>query len=106
MMAETVTVTPTGGDRYNSDGDPIAPGEPVTLVPIEVAPGNSLLTYGIGGDLDDVQFTVYLELGSPIANNDIIEVRGRECRARVALWDSSGYGGLAVLARSTTGATR
>lgn len=103
-MTETVTVTPSGGDSYDSDGNPIAGGDPIALEALEIAPGNSLLSFGIGGDLDDVAFTVYLELGTPIVDDDTIEVRGKQCRARVGLWDSTGLGGLAVLARSVTGA--
>lgn len=102
-MAETITVTPQSG--YDSDGNPLPAGDPVTLTTLGIAPGNTVLTYGIGGDLDDVQFTVYLELGSAIADDDQITVRGKDCRARVQEWRSpwTNRGGLAVLARSTTG---
>jgi hypothetical protein len=102
-MSEVVVLTPSNQDRYDSDGNPVAGGDPVTLHPLEIAPGNTLLTYGIGGDLDDVAFTVFFELGTPIVDDDELEVRGKHCRARVGLWDSTGLGGLAVLARSTTG---
>lgn len=104
-MAETVTVTPSGGDRYDSDGNPLPGGSPVTLPTLGIAPGNSELRYGVGGDLDDVQFTVYMELGSPVADDDEITVRGKQCRARVQEWRSprTNRGGLVILARSTTG---
>jgi hypothetical protein len=102
-MIETVTVTPNNG--LDGDGNPVAAGAPVTVSTLAVAPGNTVLQYGIGGDLDDVVFTVYLELGSAVADDDVITVRGKQCRARVQEWISpwTGRGGLAVLARSTTG---
>jgi len=103
-MAETVTVSPAAGgfDRY---GNPITPGTPVVLPTLAVAPGNTQLQAGEGGDLDDVQFTVYLDLDSPIQDDDAITVRGKQCLARVQEWRSpwTGRGGLVVFARSTTG---
>ncbi|WP_234785807.1 hypothetical protein [Mycolicibacterium elephantis] len=113
---ETVTVTPTSG--LDSNGDPVAPGSPVTLTPLEIAPGNTVLQYGIGGDLDDVEFTVYFpprvrtgvntyaETATVVADDYGINVRGRDCRARVAVWRSQrggARGGVAVLCRSATG---
>lgn len=113
-MTETVTVTPAGG--IDSNGDPQATGTPITLTPLEVAPGNLLLRYGAGGDLTDVEFTVYLplrilidgtwtEMDTLIATGDQIEVRGRRCIAFVQVWKSQrgNRGGVAVLARSKTG---
>lgn len=104
-MTETVTLKPSQTSRYDSNGNPILPGPGQPIQALEVEPGNGLLAFGIGGDLDDVAFTVYCELGTPIHDDDELEVRGRHCRARVALWDSGGQGGLAVLARSVTGAS-
>lgn len=103
-MIETVTVTPTGGG-LDSDGNPTTTGSPVVLPTIAVAPGNTLLSLGIGGDLDDVEFTVYMSLGSAVSDDDQITVRGKACRARVQEWRSprTNRGGLAVLARSVTG---
>jgi len=102
-VTETVTVTPQSG--YDTDGNPVGGGSPVEVSTLGIAPGNSELRYGTGGDLDDVQFTVYLELGSPITDDDQITVRGKKCRARVQEWRSprTNRGGLVVLARSTTG---
>lgn len=103
-MTETVLLRTSKRDRYDSDGNPVLPGPPAPIEAIEVEPGNGLLAYGVGTDLDDVAFTVYCELGTPIVDDDELEVRGRQCMARVATWDSGGQGGLAVLARSVTGA--
>ena len=114
-MSEVVTVIPTSGnDAY---GDPVAQGTPVTLVPLEVAPGNTAIKYGMGGDLTDVEFTVYLplrtrilanyyETGEFVKDGDEIVVRGRKCVAMVQIWRSqrsTGRGGLVVLARSKSG---
>ena len=104
-MTETVVLRHSADQEWDSDGNPVAPGDPVPLQAIEVAPGNELLTYGIGADLSDVAYTVYFELGTQVADDDELEVRGDHCLAKVALWDSSGLGGLAVLARATTGAS-
>lgn len=113
-MTEVVTVTPAGG--IDSDGNPATPGTPVTLTPLEIAPGNLMVRYGQGGDLTDVEFTVYLPLrvlgedgwidtDSLITNGDVITVRGRDCTAMVQVWKSQrgARGGIVVLARSKTG---
>ena len=113
-MKETVTITPTVGNDDN--GDPVAPGAPITLTPLEIAPGNMVRRYGKGGDLTDVEFTVYFPLRIRTANNtftpvdevihdgDVITVRGRTCSVLLEVWRSGGYrGGAAVLARSRSG---
>lgn len=113
-MTETVTVTPAAG--IDSDGNPSNAGDPVTLTPLEVAPGNQLLRYGAGGDLTGVEWTVYLPLrvrfeGSwtpteeLVRTGDDIVVRGQRCTAMVSVWRTQrgGRGGVAVLARSATG---
>ena len=113
-MKETVTVTPTVGN--DSDGDPVAQGAPITLTPQEIAPGNMLRKYGKGGDLTDVEFTVYLPLrirteadtylpvDEVIHDGDEITVRGRVCVVLLEVWRTGGYrGGAAVLARSRSG---
>ena len=118
-MAETVTVTP--GVGWDSDANPTTPGTPVVLTPWAVAPGNTLLVYGVGGDVDDVEFTVYLPLRtrvetspglfayaatqSLIPDESRINVRGRDCVARPQVWELRGRGGLAVLCQSKTGAS-
>ena len=113
---QTVTVTP----RFPNDtnGDPVADGDPIELTPLEIAPGNTVLRYGFGGDLDDVEFTVFFPLlvwrgaGEGYVHADElikdgygISVGDRNCTARVQKWQSqrSGRGGLVVLAHSATG---
>jgi hypothetical protein len=114
-VTETVTVTQLVGN--DSDGDPIAAEEPITLTPLEIAPGNMMIKYGTGGDLTDVEFTVYLPLrvntgegytdtDTVVRTGDDIEVRGRRCTAMVSVWRSQrggDRGGVAVLARSRSG---
>jgi hypothetical protein len=113
-MKETVTVTPTVGN--DSDGDPVAQGEPIVLTPMEIAPGNMLRKYGKGGDLTDVEFTVYVPLrirtaidtltpvDEVIHDGDEITVRGRTCSVLLEVWRTGGYrGGAAILARSRSG---
>lgn len=115
-MTETVTVTPPV--ELDTSMNPIAGGgDPVVLTPLEVAPGNTVLQYGVGGDLDDVEFTVYLALRTKVEgewvatetlvpDNSRVEVRGRDCVARVSVWRSQrnpARGGIAVLCRSSSG---
>jgi hypothetical protein len=113
-MKETVTLTPTVGN--DSDGDPVAQSSPITLTPLEIAPGNMLRKYAKGGDLTDVEFTVYFPLrirtdtdtvtpvDEVIHDGDEIVVRGRTCSVLLEVWRSGGYrGGAAVLARSRSG---
>lgn len=105
MTAETVTVRPQ--TKLDSDGNPSGGGSPVTLTPIAIAPGNTVRSFGDGGDLDAADFTVFLRLADAdkIANDDEITVRDRVCTARVQLWKSprTGRGGVVVLCRSATG---
>lgn len=104
-MTETVTVrSETGG--YDSNGDPIPPGAAVTLPALAVAPGNTAELFTTGGILDTAEFTVYLTLGyeNAVSDDDLITVRGRECRARVQVWKrESRVGGVVVLCKSATG---
>lgn len=114
-MSETVTITPTVGN--DSDGDPVTQDADITLTPLEIEPGNMLRRYGKGGDLTDVEFTVFLPLRVRTADGwagietlvhdgDEITVRGRRCTALVEIWRSgrgSARGGAAVLARSRSG---
>lgn len=115
-MSETVTITP-GGTELNADGDPVTAGSPIELTAMEIAPGNVLIRWGVGGDLTDVNYTVFLplrvrtdpdtwaETSTLVHTGDEIEVRGDRCTALVQLWSSQRgrRGGLAVLARSRTG---
>ncbi|OKH70814.1 hypothetical protein EB72_24785 [Mycobacterium sp. SWH-M1] len=102
-MAESVTVTP--GGHYDGKGKWIQGGSPVSVTTLGIAPGNTTLAVGQGGDSDTVEFTVYLELGSPISDDDLITVRGKQCKVRVQEWRSpqTNRGGLVVLASLTTG---
>jgi hypothetical protein len=115
-VTETVTISAVVGN--DSDGDPALPAEPITLAPLEISPGNMLQKYGKGGDLTDVEFTVYFPLRvrtdvnewtetvDVVKDGDEIVVRGKTCVALVELWQSGrggSRGGVAVLARSRTG---
>jgi hypothetical protein len=113
-MAETVVVTPKFG--HDDDGNPVDDGTPVTLMPIAIAPGNTLQQPAAGGELDEAEFTlffgptVFLD-GTRQTTADLIKddygitVRDRPCLIRVQDWRSprTGRGGLVVLARSATG---
>lgn len=111
-MSELVTITPIAG--FDSNGDPLSNGAPFMLPVLEVAPGNTLQRFGVGGDLDVVDFTVFLPLRVRVADAFVataaaltedfwIEVRDRKCRGRLQEWNSGGRGGVAVLAHSATG---
>lgn len=118
MSVETVVVTPASG--YDDNGDPVAPGTPVTLTPLEIAPGNTASVYNDNGILDTAEFTLYLplrirEAGAFIATASVVRddyavrVRERNCLARVQVWQSARTkrGGVVVLCKSATGeATR
>lgn len=119
-MTEQVTITPQPG--HDSNGDQLAAGTPFGLSGL-VAPGNTLRTAGIGGDLDEAEFTVYLPLRSrresatpgvwewvPVIDQlgaeFTITIRDRVCEGRAQLWDGGGgRGGVVVLATSATGKT-
>jgi hypothetical protein len=103
---ETVTVTP-GGYEWDDDGNRVPAGTPTTLTPRAIAPGATALAYEAAGELDTVEYTIYLDLGAPIADDDAVTVRGKLCWARVREWRSpfTGRGGLEVLCRSATGAS-
>jgi hypothetical protein len=111
---ETVVVVPTVGN--DADADPVAQGAPLVLTPWEVEPGNTAMKYGQGGDLTDIEFTVYFGLrtlsgggyedtASLVKDGDEIHIRGRRCTAMVQIWTSqrSRLGGVVVLARSRSG---
>lgn len=112
-MTEQVTITPLGG--RDSNGDPLPDGASFSVRAYEVAPGNTLLEYGIGGDLDSVEFTAYLplrvrdgggswsSLADKLAAPFSIDVRDRRCVGRMQEWNSGGRGGIAVLCHSATG---
>lgn len=103
---EDVTVTPQGG--LDDDGDPAAGGTPIVIGAITVAPGNTSLQFSDSGEVDSVEYTVYLPAGSAISDDDLITVRGRDFRARVQEWRDPWPGevsldGLVVLCKSVTG---
>lgn len=105
-MSEFVTVYPTTGN--DSNGDPVSSGPPRVIKPLEIAPGNAVIKWGVGGDLQNIEFTVFLELKHEknIKTGDEIEVRGRRCVAAVQVWRSQrspNQGGIAVLATSASG---
>ncbi len=103
-MSETVTITPFA-DR-DADGNPVSAGAAYSLTAKAVAPGNTMLAYRTGGDVEEADFTVFLPLGSVINDNDLIMVRGKKCSARVQVWDSAwntGRGGVVVLAKAVSG---
>ena len=104
-MTETVTVTSQTG--YDSNANPIPPGGSVTLPALAVAPGNTTQSFVVGGEAEAVDFTVYLELGSPINDDDEINVRGNPYRARIKQWVSpwTGRGGIEVLCTSASGSS-
>lgn len=105
---ETVIVTPTFG--YDDDGDPRPDGTPFPLTAKFVAPGNTLREFGVGGDLEQAEFTVFLELTDlgKVKDGYRIEVRDKDCFARVQDWVSprTGRGVVAVLAKSGTGQSK
>lgn len=102
-MSETVTITPrTGNDRR---GDPIPAGDPFDLKALEVVPGNTAIRYGIGADLSDVNFTVFLPLRAEgrVLDGYGIRVRELDLDVRVQVWKSGGRGAVIVLAHKATG---
>lgn len=105
---ETVTVTPTFG--YDDYGDPKPDGTPFPLTAKFIAPGNTLREFGVGGDSEHAEFTVFLELTDrgKVKDDDRIEVRDKDCFARVQDWVSprTGRGVVAILATSRTGKGR
>jgi hypothetical protein len=104
MNTETVTITPTFG--LDSDGNPVDAGDPVQAQAL-VAPGNTAFQYGATSDTDTTDFTLYLPIDTEVKDDDLIEVRGRTCTARVREWHSmrTTRAKLEVLCRSTTGAS-
>lgn len=115
-MTEQVTITPGGGS--DSKGNPKPTGTPFTVPALEIAPGNTQLRFGVGGDLDNVEFTVFLPLrvrtGEGVdrklrptvevcTDTFSVLVRGRQCRGRLQEWNSGGQGGVVVLCESATG---
>lgn len=116
-MSEPVVITPQAGrDRK---GNPLPAGVPFTLNG-RVAPGNTARTYGPGGDLEEVDFTIYFPLRARRQNPTTLEwrwedvaelltedftvtLRGTTCAARVQNWNDGGRGGIVVLAKSATG---
>lgn len=105
---ESVTVYPQFDT--DDDGNPVPGGSPVVLEAFAVAPGNTTVLFGDSGSLDSADFTVYLSLDAAVNDGDLIEVRGRTCRARVQEWRDPWPGtppldGMVVLCKSATGAS-
>ena len=104
-MSETVAITPAFG--YDDDGNPEPTGPTIEAEAFAVAPGNTSYSYGNNGDVDTAEYTIYLPVGTPIKDDDVIIVRGRTCVARVREWRSlrTDRAALEVLCKSATGAT-
>lgn len=112
-MTEQVTITPQAGlDAYDN---PLPAGTPFTLSAL-VAPGNTTVAPGADGDLDRVEFTVYLPLKvkrfgvwvrtvTALTEAFTVTVRGQVCVGRAKEWEQAGRGGVEVLATAATGAT-
>ena len=118
-MTEVVTITPDTG--FDGKGNPKPGGTPFDITALEVAPGATQLAFSAGGDLDSVEFTVFLplrarlpRLDNPVltewasvaarcTENFSVKVRDRFCRGRAQVWDSGGRGGVVVLCESATG---
>jgi len=112
-VTEAVIITPQVG--LDDNDDPLPGGTPVTLQAL-VAPGNTTVQPGADGDLDQIDFTVYLPLkvnrssrwvptSELLTDNFTITVRGTVCTGRAKLWDEHGRGGIEILATADTGAT-
>jgi hypothetical protein len=91
---------------WDSDGNPIPTGATIAVEALAIAPGNTSLTINTG-ELDEADYTVYLPLGSPITDDDLMTVRGKVCNTRVKEWRSpwTGRGGLEVLCSAITGSS-
>lgn len=101
---ERVTITP----HFTRDDDGVeAPpaGDPLIVIARGVTAGNTAERFGASGAEDEADFTVALDLGTPIEDGDLIRVRGRNCRARVQLQQSQHPARrmLIVLCKSITG---
>ena len=106
MSANTVEISASAAG-WDSDGNPIDSGALIVVEAIAIAPGNTSLGFIEGSETDVADYTVYLPLGSPIVDDNLIKVRGKQCRARVKEWVSpwTGRGGLEVVCKSATGAS-
>lgn len=112
-MTETVTITPQAG--FDANDDPLPASTPFQ-VSGRVAPGDTTMSPGAEGDLDQVEFTVYLPLkiklnggwtytSTALTDNFRITVRGQVCLGRAQEWNLHGRGGVVVLATADTGTT-
>ena len=112
-MTEAVTITPQAG--FDDNDDPLPASAPITLQ-ARVAPGNMTVQFGADGNLDQVDFTVYLPLkvqrfgrwvatSGLLTDNFTITIRGQACTGRAQVWDENGRGGIVVLATADTGTT-
>ncbi len=107
---EPVVITPQSG--VDANGDPLPAGSPFTVSGL-VAPGNTAVRAGAAGDLDSVDFTVYLPLmigtvrtAALLDGSFTVTVRGRVCVGRVKVWDGGAMGGgVEVLATARAGMT-
>lgn len=82
---EQVTVIPAG--VRNDDGTYEPDGAPFDVIARSVEAGASTERFGEGTSIE-AEFTVTLDLGTPIKTGDWIVVRGLECRALVTRQES------------------
>jgi len=112
-VSEILTITPQAG--LDANDDPLPASTPFTLRGL-VAPTNTTVQPGADGNLDEVDFTIYLPLkikqpsgwtrtSALLTNNFTVTVRGQVCIGRAREWDEGGRGGVEVLATAKAGIT-
>lgn len=109
-MTETVTMRRRAGNDRR--GNPRPAGAAFDVAALEVAPGNTLLRFGIGTNMSSIEHTAYLPLscerqlldGDGVLIDDWdLTLRGKQYRGRPQVWKSGGRGVVAVLAQSIAG---
>lgn len=103
-LGERVVIIAAGG--RDLDGNYTATGTPTVVVSRAVTAGNQIRRFGAGGAVIAADFTVILDLDTPISDGDWMEVRGRTCRVLVgeqlSQWQARQQ--LVVLARAVQAA--
>lgn len=99
-LGEQVVIIPAGG--RDLDGNYAATGTAVPVTARAVTAGNTLQRFGAAGSALAADFTVVLDIDTPISDGDWIEVRGHTCRAlitaQLSQWQDRNQ--LVVLART------